>query len=87
MFPPRILPSRARRSPPRILQLIIVAFLLLIIGRWLASFVIEYQWWQELGQLETWFNVYLYGVAPVAVATLISAAVLLLAHRYALHFA
>jgi len=87
VFPPRILPSRARRSPPRILQLIIVAFLLLIIGRWLASFVIEYQWWQELGQLETWFNVYLYGVAPVAVATLISAAVLLLAHRYALHFA
>jgi uncharacterized membrane protein (UPF0182 family) len=87
VFPPRIVSSRARRSPPRILQLLIAAFLLLIMGRWLASFVIEYQWWQELGQLETWFSVYLYGVAPVAVATLISAVVLLLAHRYALHFA
>ncbi len=56
-------------------------------GRWLASFVIEYQWWNELGQLQTWFNVYLYGVLPVALATVISSAVLLLAHRYGLHFA
>lgn len=56
-------------------------------GRWIASFVIEYQWWNELGQLQTWFNVYLYGVLPVALATLISSVVLLLAHRYALHFA
>ncbi len=56
-------------------------------GRWIASFVIEYQWWNELGQLQTWFNVYLYGVLPIALATLISSVVLLLAHRYALHFA
>ena len=90
MFPPRSQPRIERgraKSPPKLLKFLISAFLLLLIGRWLASFVIEYQWWNELGQLETWFNVYLYGVAPIALATLCSSAVLLLAHRLALHFA
>ena len=87
MSPPRIAYSRPRASRPWLIQLLVVAFLLLLCSRWIASFVIEYQWWSELGQLETWFNQWLYGFAPVAVATAIAFAVLLLAHRYALHFA
>ncbi len=56
-------------------------------ARWLCSFVIEYQWWQELGQLQTWFDLYLYAFAPVAGATLIAAAVLWIAHSRGVRFA
>ena len=69
------------------IQLLVVAFLLLLSARWIASFVIEYQWWSELGQLETWLNQWIYGVAPVALATVLAFLVLQLAHRAALHFA
>ncbi len=87
MSPPRISYSRPRSSRPWLIQVLVFAFLLLLCSRWIASFVIEYQWWNELGQLETWFSLWLYGVAPVAVATAIAFAVLLAAHAYALRFA
>jgi len=89
VFPPRVtrrIDSGRASSAPWLLKLLITAFVLLIVLRWLASFVIEYQWWNELGQLETWFNVYLYGVTPIALATILSASVLLATHRFAMHF-
>jgi len=87
VFPPRI--EYGRRQPSRswLIQFLVAAVLLLVLARWLASFVIEYQWWSELGQLETWFNLWIYGVAPVAVATVVAFAILFLAHIYALRFA
>lgn len=87
MFPPRISQGRGGKPRGRILLFAITAFLLLIVARWLASFAIEYQWWSELGQLRTWFDLYLYGFAPVAAATLIAAAALWAAHCLGLRFA
>ncbi|MDQ6679206.1 MAG: UPF0182 family protein [Acidobacteriota bacterium] len=87
MFPPRIPQGRTGKSRGRLLQFVITAFLLLLAARWLASFAIEYQWWSELGQLQTWFDLYLYGFAPVAAATLIAAAALWTAHSLGLRFA
>jgi uncharacterized protein len=76
------------RSPRRgVATLVALALALLIGSRWIASFVIEYQWWNELGQLQTWFSLYLYAFAPIAAATLLAFAVFAVAHSLALQFA
>src|SRR5579863_3042862 len=78
--------SRSRRPALRIT--IVVAVLLLLIGaRSIASVVIDYQWWKELGQVETWLSMYLYSVAPIAAATLVAFVALWWTHARALKFA
>jgi len=78
--------SRSRRPALRIT--IIVAVLLLLIGaRTIASILIDYQWWKELGQVETWLAMYLYSVAPIAAATLVAFVALWWTHARALKFA
>ena len=79
--------SRGRRSNGARVTLIVLAFLILLGARSLASFSIEYQWWKELGQTETWFNMLTYGFAPLLVATLLAFGILWLAHARALKFA
>ncbi|HUO29729.1 MAG TPA: UPF0182 family protein [Bryobacteraceae bacterium] len=69
------------------ITLIVLVIVLLIGARSLASFAIEYQWWNELGQLDTWFAMLAYGFAPLLAATLLAFAVLWLAHARALKFA
>ena len=78
-----------RQSRPRTLRiaLIVIAVLILIGARTIASTVIDYKWWKELGQVDTWLNLYLYGVGPLAAATVISFAFLWVAHARALKFA
>jgi len=39
----------------------------------MASYVIEVEWWKELGQFRTWLSMLYYGLAPVALATLLAA--------------
>src|SRR5690242_6540395 len=69
--------------------IVLVSILLLLLfgARSIASYVIEVEWWKELGQLRTWFSMLYYGVAPVALATVIAFAVLWLTHARALKFA
>jgi uncharacterized membrane protein (UPF0182 family) len=43
----------------------VVAVVLLIGSRYLAGTWIDYQWWREMHQLDTWFNLILYGTVPV----------------------
>ncbi|MGI8989002.1 MAG: UPF0182 family protein [Bryobacteraceae bacterium] len=83
----RLPSSQPRRSRAGCISLAIVAFIALAGARWIASLVIEYQWWKELGQVQTWFNLYTYSVAPVVAATLLAFAVLWIAHARALKFA
>src|ERR1700691_4330643 len=78
-------PKRARRGP--LVTLIVLASVVLLGGRSLASFSIEYQWWKELGQLDTWFAMLAYGFAPMLAATLIAFGALWVAHARALKFA
>ena len=76
-------PPHARRT-----VLLIVAFFLLVSGaRFAAGFIIEFQWWKEMGQVPTWIEMLIYSAAPVAAATLLAFAVLWLAHARALKFA
>ena len=68
---------------------LIIVVLLFILGggRWLASYAVEYQWWQEMGQVETWFQMLSYGFVPVVLAALVGFAVLWLAHARGLKLA
>ena len=69
------------------MTLIALAFVLLIGLRTGSSLMIEYQWWNELGQVDTWVNLFLYSFAPIAAATLVAFVVLWVAHSFALQFA
>src|SRR5580704_10303544 len=76
-----------RRSRGALVTLVVLAFIILLGARSLASFSIEYQWWKELGQLDTWFNMLAYGFVPMLAATLLAFGALWLAHARALKFA
>ncbi len=78
---------RARRSPATRITLLVIALLLIVGARSIASYVIEIQWWKELGQLNTWLNMLTYSLVPVAGATLLAFAVLWITHARALKFA
>jgi hypothetical protein len=44
-----------------VIVLAVAALLLLIGSRYLAGEWIDYQWWLEMHQLDTWFSQLLYG--------------------------
>jgi len=69
------------------ITIIVLVIVILLGARSLASFSIEYQWWKELGQIDTWLAMLAYGFAPMLAATLIAFGVLWVAHARALKFA
>ena len=52
-----------------------------------ANFIIEYNWWKEVAQVNTWFSMLWYSIAPGAVGALIAFIALYIAHARGLHFA
>ena len=78
-----------RRSSPRygLIGLFIFLIFLLVVVNWGASLLIEYSWWNEIGQVRTWFNLYAYSTLPVVAATFIGWIALLVAHARGVHFA
>ncbi|MCU1291780.1 MAG: hypothetical protein JWP08_630, partial [Bryobacterales bacterium] len=60
---------------------LLALFALLVCSRYLASTLIDYEWWSELGQLDTWLNLLLYGTAPVVLAAILFFASLATAFR------
>ncbi len=87
MFPPRISSPPQNRARGGLVTFLALAFVFLIGARWLSSLAIEYEWWNEIGQLKTWLDLYVYAVAPLAVATLLAVLLLWTAHSRALRFA
>ena len=81
------LPRRRSSSKKLRITLIVIAVLVLAGARTIASTIIDYKWWKELGQVDTWLNLYLYGVGPLAAATALAFIALWLAHARALKFA
>ncbi len=84
MYPQLPRPAAPRRGT---ILLIIGIFVILLGARSVANFVIEYQWWKEMGQLPTWIDLLIYSIAPVTGGTLIAFVVLWIAHARALRFA
>jgi uncharacterized membrane protein (UPF0182 family) len=78
---------QARRAPVGRITLIAVILLLLLGAHSIASYTIEIEWWKEMGQLNTWFSMLYYSIAPVAAATLVAFLALWVSHARALKFA
>jgi hypothetical protein len=53
----------------------------------LANFIIEYNWWKEVQQVNTWRSMVWYSIAPTAVGALLAFLALYLSHARGLHFA
>lgn len=71
--------ERTRRG--RWIVLLVVLFVLLLSSRYLASTLIDYEWWTEVGQVDTWFNLLLYGTGPFVLMTILFYAAFALAFR------
>ena len=71
----------------RNIVLVALALILLLGSRGIADFVIEYQWWRELDQVETWFSILVYRILPAVLAAVIGWAALLWSHARGMHFA
>jgi uncharacterized membrane protein (UPF0182 family) len=67
--------------------LIVIALVILFGARSFATYVIEIEWWKELGQFNTWLSMLAYSSVPLAAATLLAFAILWMTHARALHFA
>jgi uncharacterized membrane protein (UPF0182 family) len=52
-----------------------------------ANFIIEYNWWRELGQASTWIKMLWYSIAPGAIGVVVAFVALWLAHSRGVHFA
>src|SRR6202000_369634 len=84
----RVITGR-RRSGLRfgLIALVVLFFVVLIGASWGASVLIDYSWWKELGQVNTWIDLYAYSTLPIAAATLLTWFVLLTAHSRGVKFA
>ena len=75
--------------PSQIRNLIILAVFALV-AIWASStaadFVIEYNWWKEIGQVNTWVGMLWYSIAPAAVGSFAAFLALWVAHTRGLHF-
>src|SRR5580704_306854 len=83
-----------RASPlmrPSQIRNLIVLVVLLVAALWASStaadFIIEYNWWKELGQVGTWASMLWYSIAPAAAGSILAFVALWVAHARGLHFA
>ena len=60
--------------------IVLLIFLVLIGGRTLASWILDYEWWKEIGQVSTWVSMMLYGVAPGVAVWFLGFSVYWIAH-------
>ena len=81
----RLIPARPTRGLSGPIIIGVVLLVLLIGGRYIASTLIDYAWWQELGQLDTWVNLLLYGTVPVILAAIVLFAAFSIAFRLGVH--
>lgn len=58
-----------------------IAIILLFGSRYIASTIIDYEWWNELHQVGTWYDLLLYGTLPVALTALLYFGLLATSYR------
>jgi hypothetical protein len=78
-----------RRSQIRnlILLALLLTLILLALTSTIANFIIEYNWWKEVGQVGTWVSMLWYSIAPSVAGALVAFIALWVAHARGLHFA
>ena len=76
--------------PSQIRNLIVLG-VLVIAALWAistgADYLIEYNWWKEVGQVSTWVGMLWYSIAPATAGVLVAFFALWLSHARGLHFA
>jgi len=60
--------------------ILILLVVVLFSARWLAGLAIEYQWWKEMQQVETWLQMLSYNLIPASLGTVAAFAVFWVAH-------
>lgn len=84
MQPTTIGPPQSR--PKGIFVLILLAAIFFA-SRGIANLILDYRWWSEVGQVDTWLRTWLYRWAPAVAQWLILFAVLWIAHARGLKYA
>jgi len=81
------LPERVA-GPYRLSRLILIAVVVVLIASSvkIADFIIEYNWWKEVGQVDTWVSMLVYGIAPAALGAVIAFLALWIAQARGLQF-
>jgi uncharacterized membrane protein (UPF0182 family) len=51
---------------------VILLLVLIAMSRSIASLAIDYEWWKEIGQVQTWINLGVYGTAPILTAAVMA---------------
>jgi uncharacterized membrane protein (UPF0182 family) len=77
-------PSRIRNL---ILLPALLALILLGLTSTIANFIIEYNWWKVVGQVETWISMLWYRIAASVAGALVAFIALWVAHARGLQFA
>jgi len=76
---------------PSQIRNLIVLVVLLVVALWASStaadFIIEYNWWKEVGQVGTWASMLWYSIAPAAAGSILAFVALWVAHARGLYFA
>src|SRR5919197_6008574 len=83
----RTFPTATSRRMSWKAALLVALLALFLGGRFIATYIIEYQWWKELNQVTTWIDMLSYGVAPVVAASFLAFVILWVAHARAMKFA
>jgi len=65
------IPGGRRPKRSSLIFAIFLIILLLLCSRYIAATLIDYAWWSNLGQMDTWISLWLYRTLPVAIASLL----------------
>ena len=77
----RYIGTRERSGRGGCFSLILALVVLLLCSRFIASTLIDYEWWKGLHQVDTWFALWLYGTLPVLAAIVLFFIVFWLAYK------
>jgi hypothetical protein len=76
---------------PTQLRNLIALGALLLLSFWAVTiacdFIIDYNWWNEVGQVSTWISMLWYSIAPIGAGFLVALIALWVAHEKGLGFA
>lgn len=67
--PTQYIGQRQRRGG--LLFIVVAVLILLVSSRYIASTLIDYSWWSEVHQIDTWISLLVYGTGPIALAALL----------------
>src|SRR3954470_13858875 len=73
-------PRRASSPVSPGVLIVIGLVVVLLLGRTIAGYIIDYEWWREVGQLSTWTTSILYGTVPQIAAIVLLFGVFWIAH-------